>query len=82
MIRKTIGDWFREESALLRKEYGLDDTSQMELTLENPKMWTHYCLIEEEDIDTGEGESCNWCGQEEEAQKLIDKKLPRPKVKS
>ena len=31
------------------------------------KMWKHYCLTEEEDIDVGEGEECNWCGLDAEA---------------
>ena len=82
MVRKTIGDWFREESALLRKEYGLDDTSQIKLPLEKSKMGKHFCITEETEIEVGEGESCNWCGREEEAQKLMEKKLPRSKVRS
>ena len=53
MVRKTIGDWFREESALLRKEYGLDDTSQIELPLEKSKMWKHFCITEETEIEVG-----------------------------
>ena len=28
-------------------------------------MWKHYCKIEEDDMEIGEGEECNWCGEEE-----------------
>ena len=28
-------------------------------------MWKHYCPIEEDDMEIGEGEECNWCGEEE-----------------
>ena len=34
------------------------------------KMWKHYCLEEEEDIDVGEGEPCNWCGLDAEAMSI------------
>ena len=33
-------------------------------------MWKHYCLIEEEEIDVGEGEECNWCGLDAEAMSI------------
>jgi len=33
-------------------------------------MWKHYCLTEEEDIDVGEGEECNWCGLDAEAMSI------------
>ena len=25
-------------------------------------MWTHYCREEQEEIEVGNGEECNWCG--------------------
>ncbi len=33
-------------------------------------MWKHYCLIEDEEIDVGEGEECNWCGLDAEAMSI------------
>ena len=30
-------------------------------------MWTHYCREEQEEIDVGDGEECNWCGLDAEA---------------
>ena len=30
-------------------------------------MWKHYCKIEEDDMEIGEGEECSWCGEEEES---------------
>jgi hypothetical protein len=25
-------------------------------------MWTHYCREEQEELEVGNGEECNWCG--------------------
>ena len=28
-------------------------------------MWKHFCHVERSDMAIGKGESCNWCGEEE-----------------
>ena len=35
------------------------------------RLWEHYCKVEEAQMGVGEGEPCNWCGEEE----------PEPKYK-
>jgi hypothetical protein len=35
------------------------------------KMWKHYCFIEESDMEIGEEEECNWCG---ETESFVDEK--------
>ena len=71
---QSIGDWFKKESELLKRHYGLED--QLELIFDKPKMWTHYCFHEKTEIEVGKGEDCNWCGQQEGAQELM--KTPTP----
>lgn len=73
---QSIGDWFKKESELLKRHYGLEKTKQLELTLDKPVMWTHYCVQEKTEIDIGKGEDCNWCGQQEAAQELINTPPP------
>ena len=31
------------------------------------KMWKHYCHTEQEELEVGDGEECNWCGLDAEA---------------
>ena len=30
------------------------------------KMWEHWCPVEHTTMNVGNGEECNWCGQDEE----------------
>ena len=30
------------------------------------KMWVHWCPVEHTTMNVGNGEECNWCGQDEE----------------
>ena len=30
------------------------------------KMWEHWCPVEHTNMNVGNGEECNWCGQDEE----------------
>jgi len=30
-----------------------------------PKMWRHYCTVEDTPMMIGQGEECSWCGAEE-----------------
>ena len=46
-------------------------------------MWKHYCKVEEDDMEIGEGEECNWCGEEESfggENKNIEKLSPQPQL--
>ena len=29
-------------------------------------MWKHYCREEQEELEVGDGEECNWCGATED----------------
>ena len=37
-------------------------------------MWTHYCREEQEELEVGNGEECNWCGLDAE-DIIIDRKI-------
>ena len=33
---------------------------------DEPEMWTHYCPVEETEMEIAKGEECNWCGATED----------------
>ena len=53
-------DLFKETKDIIKRiDKKLDDL------LDEPEMWKHFCHVERSDMAIGKGESCNWCGEEE-----------------